>query len=256
MNGAKIIVVLLCGVLGGAGLSCAKPTPAAPAAVQGTTQVYADNRVAGLVELQQVSVAIDGEPVGGLEADVLGEGRAEPLRVASAQLAEGEHTMTIFARAAHKATADVLVLNQSQVFTVGREPVSVIARFSVPPTGGDRAQLKVDLQIDGGTLPGAAGTRVTSSCEALPPHRTAICITETMLREAIAERDALRVVCIDDALTRMREIERLGRPEGQADVNRHDTDMHHAVSDRIVRLGEKAKRCASGTMTTSLAEDE
>ncbi len=258
MTRANIIAALLCGALASGAIACGRPPPDAPlASTQGTTQIYAENLVSALVELQQVSADIDGEDVGGLQGGGLGRGSREPLHLATAHLTEGEHTLTIHARAAHKKTADVLFLNATQSFSVGREPVSLLARLS-GPSGGDPMRLHVDFTVDGGTLDGSMGPGgLPASCHALAPDQTEICVTETMLREAIGDHDAPRVVCIDDALTQMRKLVQFNQldPEHKEPAaSPHETAVKKDMSFRIAALGERARRCPSAKEVSVLID--
>jgi len=251
---AKIIVALLCGALASGAIACGRPPDAPLASTQGTTQIYAENLVSALVELQQVSADIDGEDVGGLQGEGLGRGGREPLHLATAHLTEGEHTLTIHARAAHKKTAEVLVLNATQSFSVGREPVSLLARLS-GPSGANSTRIQVDFTVDGGTLDGSGG--LPASCHALAPDQTEICVAETMLREAIGDHDAPRVVCIDDALTQMRKLVQFNQldPEHKAPVaSAHETEVKKDISFRIAALGEHARRCSSAKEVSVLID--
>lgn len=202
--------------------------------------------MSGAVELQQVSVAVDGKQAGGLAGEALSRNRGESLPLASVQLVQGDHELTVHARAVHRDTADVLVVNTTQGFTVGREPVSLVARFSVPPNAGRSSRLAVDVSAEGGTLRGGGGPYAKGSCDALTPAQTAMCQTEALLREAIAEHDAPRVVCIDDTLARMRQIVGFERPDhggGTEPATRHEAAVAKDLSFELARLAEQARRC-------------
>lgn len=258
MTRANIIVALLCGALASGAIGCGRPPPDAPlTSIQGTTQIYAENLVSALVELQQVSADIDGGEVGGLQGEGLGRGSSEPLHLATAHLTEGEHTLTIHARVANKNTAEVLVLNATQTFSVGREPVSLLARLS-GPTGGGQTQIRVDFTVDGGTLDASMGPGgLPASCHALAPDQTEICVTETMLREAIGDHDAPRVVCIDDALTEMRKLVQFNELDSEHEqpvALFHETEVKKDMSFRIAALGERARRCPSAKEVSVLLD--
>lgn len=218
-----------------------------PVPSQGSTRILAQNNVAGSIDLQHVSVGIDGAEVGGLGGDRLDSVR--PIQVGAAHLAEGPHTLTLHARAKDRADAEVIVLNTSQRFHVGREPASVVARVTAP----DGKRLHVEFSAEGATLDGE--DPATDSCHGLPPEQADICAIEAMLRNAIADRDAPRVVCIDACLARMHELARFATAGPDIIATGQERAVSKSVSFEIAEFAERARRCPSGEAMSDVTQD-
>jgi len=205
--------------------------------------VFAENHVRAPLTLQHVAVTIDGEQAGGVAGNRLGQRPSPRVAVASITLPEGEHSITLYATAVRDDQPDRIVLHETQRFSVGRGSVSLVARLSARPGGAVSPQLDVAFTIEGGALQ-ANGVDATSSCHALDPDQTQICLTKAMLRDAIQDHDAPRVVCLDEILTRMRELSRfrVGHRDGPS-ASPHETEVGLNISHRITQLGDQAGRC-------------
>lgn len=256
--------IAICGALAIGVIACSTQTPpSTPALIpdrQGTTRIFADNRVSGPVDLRQIHVSIDGQDAGGLSGNELAK-RRDSMLVATRKLSEGLHTLTIQAQAKERLSSRMFVLSASQVFHVGREPVALSIRIGNVRGRSEEPRLDIDFAAQGGTLQGAERpTQLSDSCHALLPEATDVCETEAMLREAIAEHDAPRVVCIDDQLTRMRQLMKFHRPELHPSrspfASRHEQAVGRDISFRIAQLVDRARRCPSAAASSTFSETE
>jgi hypothetical protein len=208
-----------------------------------------ENQLGDPVELRHVRVAIDGKDAGGLAGEDLGRGSREPVHIVTAQLTEGDHTLTLHVQAVCRRTEDTLVLSETLAFSIGREPLSLLARLSTPADG---SRVQLDIAATGGTLAGSNGVHGSGSCHALPPGQTQICLTEAALRTAMEHRDAPRVVCLDETLRQMHQLVLLSGDED--DGGTQETVLRREVPRRLEELGRKALRCPSAKETTALLD--
>lgn len=244
----RIAVGIVCALAFWATACGPSQPPNLPPLDQGTTSIHLDNQLNAPIEIRKVRVSIDGKDAGGLTGRDVGRGIQEPLHIVTARLTEGDHTLTLHVQATQKRTADTLVLSETLAFSVGREPLSLIAKLSTPPNTAD---VRIDLAATGGTLAGPTGFRASGSCHALPPGPTEICLTEEALRVAVEHRDAPLVVCLDDALREMRQVVLVSQAE---DGGTSETMLMREVPRRLEELSRKARRCPSARETTALLD--
>lgn len=244
----QIVVAIACALALWATACGPSSPPKVPPVDQGTTSIHLDNQLNGPVEVRKVRVSIDGKDAGGLAGRDLGRGTQEPLHVVTARLTEGAHTLTLHVQTVQKRTSDTLVLSETVAFSVGREPLSLVAKLSTPP---DTSRVRMVFAMTGGTLAGPAGFHAPGSCHALPPGQTEICLTEEALRVAVEQRDAPRVVCLDETLREMRQVLRVSQVE---DGGTSETILMREVPRRLEQLSRKARRCPSAKATTALLD--
>ena len=239
-------------------LGCARSSAPALQPTPGTASFVAVNRVAAPLELQHIEVSVDGQSLGTMAGNDIGGSVAERLPLARASLAEGSHTITVQANAADPKKTVVLSLRTTRSFTVGREPVVVVASISAPGGAVANRKLRVELNVEGGLMSAAVGELgggkgPVGSCDALAPSATALCETQQMLREALADHDALRVVCLDDALREMRTLARFLEESrtaatgggGAAIAVHHEARVAQNAEFRIQTLSGRARHCPS-----------
>jgi len=177
----------------------------------GTTTLRITNHVSAPVELDGVTVAIDGEPLALSSVPPPGGAAAT---VGSLGLAPGAHTITVRARAETRG-AEVIVVGAHQPFLVerGAAAITIDVRSGIPGSAA-AAPLAVTLTMLGGRLSPELGVLPSEDkderCAALLPIPRALCRAAVDLEDAARRNDVAATLCLRDKIAEMRILALVG----------------------------------------------